>query len=72
MKLTKEPEWITVYQSTEEYSIRIKKMKLEEEGIKTVIFDQRDSSYNAFGYVYLQVHKENVEQAEQILKEINE
>ena len=47
-------------------------MKLEEEGIKTVIFDQRDSSYNAFGYVYLQVHKENVEQAEQILKEINE
>lgn len=47
-------------------------MKLEEEGIKVLVFDQRDSSYNAFGYVYLQVHKQNVERAEQILKEISE
>lgn len=30
-------------------------MTLESEGIPVMIFDQRDSSYNSFGDMYLQV-----------------
>jgi len=71
-KLVNEPAWITVYQSMEAYSIEIRKLALEDEGIKTLTFDQRDSSYNAFGYIYLQVHQKNVERANEILKLIYE
>ena len=34
-----------------------------------MIFDQRDSSYNAFGYIYLNVIKENEAKAIQILED---
>ena len=67
MKLVKEPSWESVFQSTDEYEVRIKKLKLEDEDIPAVIFDQRDSSYNAFGYLYLNVHIENVKKAKKIL-----
>ena len=50
-----EPKWKTVYQTKNEVSIRILKMTLESEGIPVMIFDQRDSSYNSFGDMYLQV-----------------
>ena len=67
MKLVKEPSWESVYQSRDEIELRIKKLKLEDENIPVVIFDQRDSSYNAFGYLYLNVRKEDVERALKIL-----
>ncbi|MDG1332241.1 MAG: DUF2007 domain-containing protein [Crocinitomicaceae bacterium] len=60
---------MTVYDSTEEYTIHIKKLALEDAGIPATIFDQRDSSYNAFGYIYLQVKSEHKEQALQVLEE---
>jgi len=53
--LTNEPDWVSIHQSTDEYSMRIFKLKLEDHEIPAIIFDQRDSSYNAFGYLYLQV-----------------
>lgn len=56
----------------DEYAIRIKKLRLEDEGIKCIIFDQRDSSYNAFGYVYLQVHSSDEQRAKEILEQSNE
>ncbi len=67
-----EPEWVTVEESTDEYSIRIKKLLLEDEGIPAIIFDQRDSSYNAFGYIYLKVHKENESKARKLLNSKHE
>lgn len=67
MKLVKEPSWESVYQSQNEIELRIKKLKLEDESIPVMIFDQRDSSYNAFGYLYLHVRKEDVERALKIL-----
>jgi len=67
VKLVKEPSWDSVYQTTDEIELRIKKLKLEDENIPVVIFDQRDSSYNAFGYLYLHVRKEDVEKALKIL-----
>ncbi len=67
-----EPEWVTVEESTDEYSIRIKKLLLEDEGIPAILFDQRDSSYNAFGYIYLKVHKENESKARKLLNSKHE
>lgn len=72
IKLVNESEWVTVDQSIDEYSIRIKKIQLEDEGIPAIIFDQRDSSYNSFGYIYLKVHKENESKALKLLNSEHE
>lgn len=68
IKLTKEFNWTTVYQSSDEYMVTIQKLKLEDEQIPVIQFDQRDSSYNAFGYIYLQVPTELTEKATQIIE----
>lgn len=68
-KLVNEPNWVSVYNSHEEYSVQIKKLALEDAGIPVTIFDQRDSSYNAFGYIYLNVPVELKEKALQVLEE---
>ena len=67
MKLVSEPEWVTVLESRDEYLVRIKHMKLKEAEIPAIIFDQRDSSYNTFGYMYLKVRSEDVEEANKLL-----
>lgn len=67
-----ESDWVTVDQSLDEYSIRINKIRLEDEGIPAILFDQRDSSYNAFGYIYLKVHKENESKALKLLNSDHE
>ena len=67
MKLTREPEWVTVFESTEDYLVRIKYLLLVDAEIPAVIFDQRDSSYNAFGYLYLKVRREFVDQAMKLI-----
>jgi len=63
----KENKWVTIYQTTDEYSVRIKKTQLDDHNIPAVIFDQRDSSYNAFGFIYLNVLKENEAEARNLL-----
>lgn len=70
--LVSEKDWVTVLESTDEFSVRIEKLKLEGEGIPVMIFDQRDSSYNSFGYIYLNVKKENEEAARKLLNLNNE
>lgn len=67
-----ESQWVTIVESTDEYSIRINKLLLEDEGIPAIIFDQRDSSYNAFGYIYLKVQKENESEARKLLNSEHE
>ncbi len=66
-KLIREPEWVTIFESRDEYIVRIKHMQLVEADIPAVIFDQRDSSYQAFGYLYLKVQQEHMENALEIL-----
>ncbi|MGB0914658.1 MAG: putative signal transducing protein [Crocinitomicaceae bacterium] len=68
----KEPNWVTVYQSSDEYIVRIYKLKLEAHEIPVSIFDQRDSSYNAFGYIYLNVRAEDEQEALKLIEETNE
>lgn len=71
-KLTKEPDWVTVLESQDEYLIRIKHLALNDAEIPAVIFDQRDSSYNAFGYLYLKVQQKNMEKASKLLNSDHE
>lgn len=69
MKLTQTPRWITVYLTKDEVSLRIIQLKLENEGIPVMIFDQRDSSYNAFGDMYIQVQTELKDKALEIIEQ---
>lgn len=66
-KLVPEKEWITVFQSMNPIQVQIQQIALEDEGIPVMVFNQRDSSYNAFGYIYLNVRKEDEEIAKSIL-----
>jgi hypothetical protein len=72
LKLKKEPKWVTVFQSKEDYLISIYKLKLESEEIPVMVFDQRDSSYNAFGDIYLQVLLEDESLAKIIIERSDE
>lgn len=72
IKLVNDSDWVTIAQSIDEFSIRIDKLKLEDEGIPAMLFDQRDSSYNAFGYIYLKVLKKDEENARKLLNLTNE
>ncbi len=67
VKLTKETRWMTVYLSKNDALVHIIKLKLESEGIPVMIFDQRDSSYNSFGDIYVQVYTEDVEKAKELI-----
>jgi len=67
IKLTPEPKWVTVYQSTDQYMVSIQKLKLDDAQIPVIQFNQRDSSYNAFGYIYLQVPTELIDKATKII-----
>lgn len=67
VKLTKETRWMTVYLSKNDALVHIIKLKLESEGIPVMIFDQRDSSYNSFGDIYVQVQNEHIEKAKELI-----
>lgn len=64
--------WVTVLTTADEHLSTICKMALDEEEIPVLVFDQRDSSYNNFGYIVLQVLKEDLIQAQKILNLPNE
>lgn len=71
----KEPNnnrWETILSTRDIHYSAICKMALEEEEIPVLIFDQRDSSYNTFGEIHLQVLKEDVIRAQKILNSPNE
>lgn len=72
VSLTKESPWVTVFESSDEFVIRINKLRLEDEEIPVIIFDQRDSSYNNFGLIYLKVQRQDEERALEILNSSNE
>ena len=64
--------WKTILRTTDMHYSVICKMALEEEEIPVLIFDQRDSSYNVFGDIVVQVLKEDMIQAQKILNLPNE
>jgi hypothetical protein len=69
VKLKKEPLRINILETSDPFYAEIVKLKLEEQGIPVVVFDQRDSSYNAFGFIYLSIFKHDEEAAKQIIND---
>ena len=71
-KVKKNPKWVTVFQTTNEYIVHIYKLKLEDNNIPVSIFNQIDSSYNAFGYIYLSVPLKDEKIALELINNKNE
>ena len=71
-KVKKNPKWVTVFQTTDEYLVHIYKLKLEDNNIPVSIFNQIDSSYNAFGYIYLSVPLKDQKNALELINNENE
>jgi hypothetical protein len=61
--------WIEILNSDKAYRIEIAKQALLDEGIESVVMNQKDSSY-LIGDVCLYVRKEFAERASEILKNL--
>ncbi len=64
--------WATIYAGVDEHFIAICKFSLENEGIRTRTYNQKDSTYNAFGEIYLQVPTEEMDRAQNIVNSLHE
>lgn len=62
-----EDNWQKIYSSSFEHKIEIAQAVLEDEGIKSVIINKKDSFY-LFGELELYVHADHVLRAKQIIK----
>lgn len=71
-KLVTEPEWANVYQSMDEIGTQMRKIHLESHDIEAQMFNQKDSSYGMFGYIYLSVRKADEQKALELLKQYDE
>lgn len=65
-----EKDWVVVYETDQEYQAEIAREVLENNGIKSVIMNQHDSSYKTFGPIEVYVHQDNQEKSVELLKEL--
>lgn len=61
-------DWSVIFETDQRYRAEILRGLLEENGIEAVILDQKDSSYQAFGWIKIWVRNEDQEKAASILK----
>lgn len=66
-----EKDWSVVYKAGNEYQAKILKGMLEENGIDSVIINQKDSAY-LFGNSLLCVHNTNYDKARQLVLDTEE
>ncbi|MCF8359283.1 MAG: DUF2007 domain-containing protein [Prolixibacteraceae bacterium] len=65
-----EKDWKKVYFSGHLYQVEIARDLLENNGINSVILNQKDSVYKTFGDVELYVHENDEQRALELLKEL--
>lgn len=65
-----EEGWVEVYMTAHDYKASIAKELLENEGIKAVEMNQRDSAYQAFGEIHIYVAEKDAEKAALLLKNL--
>lgn len=63
-------DWIAIYVTSQLYQAEMIKSILEENDIKAVIMNQKDSSYK-IGSITVMVNKMNAEKAAEIIKSDN-
>jgi hypothetical protein len=66
-----EKDWTVVYRAGDEYQANILKGMLEENGIESVIINQKDSVY-LIGDTLLYVRKDNYDKARQLVLDTEE
>jgi hypothetical protein len=67
-----EKEWITLLRTDDLYRAEIIKAALDDCEINSILLNQKDSSFSAFGMVEIMVHETDLEYAEKILLEKSE
>lgn len=65
-------KWITLIKSNKPYQLSIVEGKLLENGIQSVIINKIDSSYLNFGEAELKIKESDFENAQEILKNVEE
>ncbi|MGQ8337661.1 putative signal transducing protein [Sunxiuqinia sp. A32] len=65
-----EKDWVVVYETSLEYQAEIAREVLENNGIKAVVLNQKDSSYMTFGPIEVYVHQSNKEKSIELLKDL--
>ncbi len=65
-----EKDWKKVYLSGHLYQVEIARELLENNGINSVILNQKDSVYKTFGDIELYVHENDELRALELLKEL--
>lgn len=67
-----EKDWIRLYKASDQFQANILQGMLKENGIESVVINQKDSSYLSFGDCSLYVHKDNYEKACKLIAETEE
>lgn len=62
-----EKDWSVVYKTTNQFEVDIIQGMLRENGIESVIIDQKDSAYMSFGAASLFVHNDNLAKAQELI-----
>lgn len=65
-----EKDWKQVFLTAEMYQAEIAKDVLENSGITSVILNQKDSAYRAFGDIEVYVNQKDEAKAIELLKEL--
>ena len=63
--------WTSVFETNQLYKAELIKDILCDNDIDAVILNQKDSSSNSFGEIYVMVNKEEKEKAEGIIKTVH-
>lgn len=65
-----ESSWKKIYFSGDQFKVQIAHDLLEENGINSVIINQKDSSYTSFGDIELYIEEQDEEEALRILEQL--
>lgn len=63
-----EKDWVTVFATESPFEAELVNGMLKENGIESVIINQRDSAYGVFGKAYVYVYKDFAERALQLIQ----
>ncbi len=65
-----EKDWAVVYKAKNKYQADIIQGMLKENGIESVIINQKDSAYLSFGDTLLYVHNDNFDKARGLIVKV--
>lgn len=65
-----EKDWSVVYKTANQYEVDILQGMLRENGIESVIINQKDSAYMSFGNTFLYVHNNDFPRAQELIENV--